>query len=292
MSPATGYALVALSSVTHAYWNLLLKRAGGGQLFLALSKVAEVTLLAPLFLLAVADDPAAPLRHWPLVLGGALLVLANYLALSRAYRAGDLALAYPISRGAILLFLPALGWLVFRERISTLGFIALAMVVAGIALMPLRRFSRAEVASLGARLSGGTAAWALVAALAAAGYTVWDKRALATLAPGVYFYAYTVVLTGALALLELRRPRAEIAAEWRAHWWSIVRVGALNAGSYLLVLLALRSGTSSYVIAIRQLGIAWGVLLGARLLGETVTAPQRAGVVILLAGCLLVAFAR
>lgn len=292
MSPATGYALVALSSITHAYWNFLLKRAGGGNLFLALSKLAEVVLVAPFFLWAAAPDPAAPLRHWPIVLGGAALVLANYLALARAYRAGDLSLAYPISRGAILLFLPALGWLAFRERISMLGAVALALVVTGIALVPLRRFSRPELAALVGRLSGGTAAWAILAGLAAAGYTVWDKRALATLPAIVYFYAYTVVLAAALAVMELRRPRAEIAAEWRAHWWAIVRVAALNAGSYLLVLLALRAGTSSYVIAIRQLGIAWGVLLGARLLGETIAPPQRVGVAVLVAGCLLVAFAR
>ena len=292
MNPATGYALVALSSVTHAYWNYLLKRAGGGRLFIALSKVCEVVLVAPLFLWAAAPDPGAPLRAWPLVLGGAALVLVNYLALGRAYRAGDLSLAYPLSRGAILLFLPALGWLVFREAISPIGALALGLVIAGIALLPLRRFARAEVAMLGARLGGGTAGWALLAGLAAAGYTVWDKRALAVLPAIVYFYSYTVVLAVALMLAERRRPRAQVVAEWRAHWWSIVRVGVLNAGSYLLVLVALRGGTSSYVIAVRQLGIAWGVLLGARLLGETVTPPQRLGLVLLVAGCLLVALAR
>ena len=292
MSPATGYALVALSSVMHAYWNFLLKRAGGGRLFIALSKCAEVVLVAPLFLLASAPDPAAPLRAWPLVAGGAALVLANYLALGRAYRSGDLALAYPVSRGAILLFLPALGWLAFGERISPLGALALSLVVAGIALVPLRRFAAADLPALGARLGRGSAGWALVAGLAAAGYTVWDKRALATLAPVVYFWSYTALLALALVAAEWRRPRAEVVAEWKARRGPIVLVGALNALSYLLVLVALRGGTSSYVIAVRQLGIVWGVLLGARLLGETVAMPQRVGIVLLVAGCLLVPLAR
>ena len=41
---ATPYFLVLVAAVLHAYWNYLLERAGGGQLFVGLSKVAEVAL--------------------------------------------------------------------------------------------------------------------------------------------------------------------------------------------------------------------------------------------------------
>ncbi len=61
--------------------------------------------------------------------------------------------------------------------------------------------------------------------------------------------------------------------------------------SYLLVLVALRAGTSSYVLAVRQLSIAIGVLLGWKLLGEDLAWPKRVGVSLLVAGCLLVALA-
>jgi len=60
----------------------------------------------------------------------------------------------------------------------------------------------------------------------------------------------------------------------------------------MLVLIALRAGTSSYVIAVRQLSIAWGVLLGAWRLGETVVFPRRVGLVLLLIGCILVAMSK
>ena len=41
-------AIVVISTFTHAYWNFLLKRAGGSSTFIALSKIAEVVCFAPL----------------------------------------------------------------------------------------------------------------------------------------------------------------------------------------------------------------------------------------------------
>ena len=38
------FLLVALSALTHAYWNFLLKRTGGSQTVVALSKVVEAAL--------------------------------------------------------------------------------------------------------------------------------------------------------------------------------------------------------------------------------------------------------
>ena len=45
----TAALLVILSATTHAYWNFLLKRSGGTQLFVGLSKVGEVVMFAPFF---------------------------------------------------------------------------------------------------------------------------------------------------------------------------------------------------------------------------------------------------
>jgi len=69
-------------------------------------------------------------------------------------------------------------------------------------------------------------------------------------------------------------------------------VGFLNITSYLLVLVALRTGTSSYVIGLRQLSIAFGVLLGWWFLREQISVPKRVGVALIVAGCLAVGVAR
>ena len=66
----------------------------------------------------------------------------------------------------------------------------------------------------------------------------------------------------------------------------------LNSGSYLLALFALQQGKACYVIALRQLSIAGGVVLGAWLLHEAVPPRRQAGIALVVGGCALLALAR
>src|SRR5687768_2331084 len=260
---ATGILLVVLSAITHAYWNFLLKRSGGTQLFVGLSKVGEVVMFAPIFLVVVAPDVARYDGLLALAAVGAVFVLVNYVCLSWAYAHGDLSFVYPIARGGILLFLPILAYVTIGERLSALGLFALALIVVGIIALQLPGLEWKALSTLGARVRSPATAFALAAALAAACYTLWDKRAVQRVPAFAYIYVYTAMTAAAYAAFIWRRyARAEIASQWRAHRGAIVQVGFFNITSYLLVLIALRTGTSSYVIALRQLSIAAGVVLG------------------------------
>jgi drug/metabolite transporter (DMT)-like permease len=290
---ATAYALVAVSTLSHAYWNYVLKRASGGAAFVGLSKVVEVVAFAPLFVFMLMRSGAPVQGSAAFVVVGAVLVLINYSALSRAYSLADLSIVYPISRAGTLVVLPLFGFLVFGERLSLLGMAAVALIIVGITVMQLPSLTRAGVASLAPRLRSAGVTFAFVAALAAAAYTIWDKRAVQVMPAFVYFYGYTVLVALAYAGYLLKQSgAAALAAEWRTKRSAIVQVGVLNTVTYMLVLIALRAGTSSYVIAVRQLSIAWGVLLGSWRLGEAVDTPRRLGLVLLLAGCILVALSK
>ena len=285
MQPSS-VGIVVISTFTHAYWNFLLKRARGTSTFIALSKGVEVVCCAPVFVWLVVATHGVGMNAIPLMAIGAALVLLNYAALAAAYAVGDLSFVYPISRAGILLFLPTLGFLVFRERLTIIGWTSLACIVAGIAILQLRAPGSTS------RASGGAALYSLAAALIAALYTVWDKHAIQTLTPFIYFYGYTFLVALVYIATVWRRSRpGDIATVWKAHRWSIVQVGVLNTVTYLLVLLALRSGTSSYVIALRQLSIVWGALLGSFLLGESLSTPKKVALATLVAGCVMVAFA-
>ena len=287
------YGLVFASTATHAYWNFLVKRSGAGPMFIGLSKVLEVAAFAPLFVVWALPGVGVFADAWPLVIVGACLTLANYVALSRAYDTGDLSVVYPISRGATLLFLPLFGFLVFGERVSGFGWLALACIVIGILVLQLPALSRDAVAALGPMLRSPSTAFALAAALAAASYTIWDKRAVQRLPAFTYFYAYTALVAVAYAAFLVRRfGKPALRAELRMQWWPMLQVGVFNSVTYLLVLVALRDGTSSYIIALRQLSIAFGVLLGWRVLGESLGPPKRLGVALLVTGCVLIALAR
>lgn len=286
-------ALVLASTVTHAWWNFLLKRAGGSQTFVALSKASEVVLLGPIFVWMVLRD-MPPIRDiWILVIVAAVLVLLNYAALAKAYSTGHLSVVYPLSRGSVLLVLPVLGFLVFDERIRVIGGIGMACIVCGILVLTLREFRWQAVKSFWEGLSTPASGFALAAAGCTALYTIWDKRAVNAMPVFLYFYSYTVVVAALyLFVIRMRYTSAQIGAEWRVHTRSIIAVGALNAITYLMVLFALRSGATSTVVAVRQLSIAWSVVLGIMVLREPRRAPTLVGALMILVGCGLTVLGR
>src|SRR5688572_4173014 len=290
---ATAVFLVVFSAGTHAYWNFLLKRSGGTQLFVGLSKVGEVVMFAPLFLVLVAPKIGLYDGLFFLAAVGASFVLANYVFLALAYSHGDLSFVYPVARGSILLFLPVLAYVTVGERISVIGAAAMGLIVFGIIALQLRTLEWRALASVGSQLRSPATTFALLAALGAACYTIWDKRAVQRVPAFAYIYLYTALTAVAYAAFIWRRyPSVQIASEWRANRWSILQVGFFNITSYLLVLFALRTGTSSYVIALRQLSIAVGVALGAFFLREEISTPKRLGVALIVTGCVVVGVAR
>jgi uncharacterized membrane protein len=286
-------ALVIASTVTHAWWNFLLKRAGGNQVFVGLSKASEVVLLAPVFVWMARTQPVHVGTTWHLVAVGAALVLLNYAALAKAYSSGHLSFVYPVSRGAVLLFLPPLGFLAFHERVSVLGGFGMTVIVCGIVLLSLPAFHWNAVRDSWKGLSTPATGFALAAAGFGAFYTIWDKGAINAMPVFHYFYLYTLlVATVYMALIRLRWNPQQIGNVWRAHRMSIVAVGALNAITYLMVLAALRDAPSSYVVAIRQLSIAWSVVLGVVVLREPRRVPSLVGALLILAGCSLAVLGR
>ncbi len=294
---ATALLLVLVSAGCHAYWNFLLKRAGGSHAFVAASKASEAVVFLPAFVALLVRAPAGAFDGvGGAVLGyvavGTALVLATYAALAAAYRHGDLSFAYPIARGSTLVFLPVLGWLTFGERLGPLGCVAVAAIVSGVLAMQLPALTRAGVRALGAAVRGPATGYALLVALVLAGGTIWDKLAVREVPLFAYFYGYTAAAgVGYLAIVVRREGWPAVRAEWRARRGTAVAVGVLNTTSYGLVLLALRGGGSTYVVGLRQLSIAGGVALGARL-GERVTAPRCLGVGLVVVGCVLMAWGR
>ena len=284
--------LAIAAAASHATWNFLLKRAGGSDAVVGLSKVAEAVIFAPFFVIVVLGTPATQLRALvPLAVVGALLTSANYLFLGRAYRVGQFSLVYPVSRGTVLLALPPLGWLAFRETIDLVTACSILLILLGIVALQLGSLTFAALRQFARDLTShpGTG-MAIVAGLAAAGYTVWDKHAVQGQAPFTYFYAYTFLVAIGFALkLFHTSAQPETRRAWSEHKATVIIVGVLNTVTYVLILFALRSGHSTQITAVRQLSIAIGAWLGWRLLHEPATLPRRAGVLLILVGSLLVA---
>ena len=257
-------ALVLLSAVLHATWNLYAKRAGGGVAFVWLANGIALVGLAPVVaVLFVIDRPHVGLVELLMMLGSSVLQVAYFIALLRGYRLGDFSLVYPLARGTAPLLSTLAAIALFGERPTALAILGVALIAGGAFLLTggpkaLKRSGTSQAALYG-----------LLTGVIIASYTLWDKFAVSGLGmpPMLQFYGLTV---GQLAILApfLRGRAEELRVEWRDHKPALFVVGLLSPGAYILVLYALTISPVSYVAPAREISILLGAILGARLLAE------------------------
>jgi uncharacterized membrane protein len=287
------FVLILLSSAIHAWWNFVLKRAGGGIAFVALSKLVEVALGAIPFVLWSGVSGDLIRRHGFLLAVGGLLTLLSYAFLTLAYRREQMSTVYAISRGGSLALLPALAWVFRGERMDGLGFAAMGTIILGIALMQVPALTRKALFQALAAIRNPAAHLAWLAAFTIAGYGLWDALAVRSLPPFFYFYGYTVLVALGLLAFVLVKPGPRTLGEvWARQRWPAIQVALGNSLSYILFLFALRLGKTAYVNAVRQLGIPVGAWMGWRFLEEPMGIPKRIGLAAIVGGCLLVSLAR
>src|ERR687895_1729709 len=99
MAALTAVALlvVVASAFSHAYWNLLAKRAGGGALFVWLVAAGSTILYAPVTAAVVwLQRPSLGRVQLLFLAGTACLHVGYFVALQLGYDRGDLSLVYPL----------------------------------------------------------------------------------------------------------------------------------------------------------------------------------------------------
>ena len=87
--------LLLIAAVTHAIWNLLVKRAQEKQVMMWLALLVGVLIYSPIVFL----NPINVLSIWPFILSSAIMEAIYYIVLLRAYEHGDFSLVYPMARG-------------------------------------------------------------------------------------------------------------------------------------------------------------------------------------------------
>jgi drug/metabolite transporter (DMT)-like permease len=260
-------ALVLTSAVVHATWNLWLKQIGprprSGTLMWMLTSISAL-LYAPVALWALAHGAWRPDRTTLIfVAGSALFHVAYFLLLLRGYRRSDLSVVYPVARGTgpLLAAAGAVAWM--GDRVSPLSVTGAALVATGVLVLTLRP-GLASDRRLGAGLRYGLATGVTIAL-----YTLWDGWAVqrAGLPPLVYYWG------GEMVRVLLFTPaavaaRGDLGETWRSHRWRVFGIAALSPLSYLLILLALRTGRVSTIAPAREISILIGTVLGGHVLGE------------------------
>jgi drug/metabolite transporter (DMT)-like permease len=282
---ALALALVLAAAFIHASWNYLLKRSGGGTVFVWLFATLSALFYAPLAALIIWwQQPDFGWVHYGLMFASAALHTAYYLLLDRGYRSGDLSVVYPLARGTGPLITIVCAVLLLQEHPTPVA-VAGALLIGGGAIAltgdPRKLRQSGDLHAVG---------FALLTGCMIASYTLVDKVAVAAwlIPPLVQDWAANlgrVLLMTPLAL----RLRSEIGSTWRRAKKEIVAVALLCPLSYILVLTAMVFTPVSYVAPAREVSILVAAFMGTRLLAERDAARRLAAAAAMVGGIVCLA---
>lgn len=256
--------LLFSAAVLHASYHLFYKRSLDKQVFVWWLLLVTVIAYFPLFATNSLDIPAV---GWACVLSSSLAEVAYFTSMSKAYRIGDLSVAYPLARGSAPLFITLWATLFLREQLRPLGLMGILLIVAGLYLINAR--SPKDLWEPLRQLANSSSRWSLLTGLCISIYSTIDKIGTRYVPP--FIYIYLVLLVSLLAftpVMLLSGKRAGIAVEWRANKTGILFAGVAALLTYYLVLLAMRISYVSYVGAVREVSVVFGALLGSIILHE------------------------
>jgi len=284
---ALALTLVLAAAFIHATWNYLLKRSGGGTLFVWWFATVSAVVYAPLaFAVVWWMAPVLGWQHFGLMFASAVLHTAYYLLLDRGYRSGDLSLVYPLARGSGPLITVLCAVLLLQERPSAMAVVGALLICTGAVLLTgnLRRLrERGSLPAVGfALLTGGMIA----------SYTLVDKIAVAAylVPPILQDWAANLGRVFLMTPMALNR-KSELLPTWRRARKAIIAVAVLCPLSYILVLTAMVFTPVSYIAPAREISILVATIMGTQLLAEgdaarrlTAAATMIAGIVCLALG--------
>lgn len=255
-------SIILLSAIFHSIWNFLAKMSRDKYVFSWWMKLFELLLYLPLslYLFATGDIQIA---GWMIVLLSGIVHFVYWMLLSSSYTYADLSLVYPIARSAPL-FVALLAVLFFDEHLSTIGIIGILSVMGGVYLLTIggSRFNSWSI------FRNKGVIFAFLTALAVTAYSLIDKQGAQFFPPTLYVWLENAVSLIPLSSIIFHSKRDKILPEWRENKWIILISGFLGLLSYSLIILVMQTFQVSYVVAIRQVSVVFGVILGGTILHE------------------------
>ncbi|MEJ0049958.1 MAG: SMR family transporter [Methylovirgula sp.] len=272
------FVVVLLAAALHASWNAVVKvgKDTDATAILVSSAAAFIALLALPFL----HRPA--IASWPFLATSAIIHIAYFLLVARAYRTADMGQAYPLMRGAAPIIVAVVSTTFLGGRLSHPAMVGIALIcfgVAGMAFGTKREHFR------------GTA-YAVGNAVVIASYTLVDGLG-ARNSGSPFAYAFWIfLLSGAplgLWLITVRREsmnRLQSSSLWRAFLG-----GAASILSYSLVLWAMTVASIPTVAALRETAILFGAAISILVLKENARPIRAAASGVIAAGAAMIRLA-
>jgi drug/metabolite transporter (DMT)-like permease len=283
--PVAAIFLVIASGLILAVWNLLVKKASDPSVFFLGAIVSALAIYTPPFVIFVAPHlDVQSLEPFVAMTLAGLIEGIYFILLTYTYRRGDLSLVYPVSRGSAPLFILAGGLLLLAEDVTLLGYVGIALIVAGI--------STVAWPGRGTRATAAVVLLSLLTGAAIAAHHICYKWAIGFVSPYAAIYMAWLVAAATLGVYcVVTRPLFAAARYIYRHFFLAAAVGVIAMGGFLCALVALNMTLVSYVGAARNVGMIFSVLFGVRFLGEGGRWRRMGGAVAITAGVVVMAFA-
>jgi drug/metabolite transporter (DMT)-like permease len=260
------------SAALHAAWNLLVKTSSDRLLTAWGFYLVGGILFVP-FLPLVGVPGADTL---PFLAASSVVHVVYVVALTRAYDHADFSLAYPLARGGGALVAAVGGVLFLGDSLSALAWLAIAIVVAGLASLV-----RPEVGRIALLWAGLTAAMIGT-------YTTLDAAGARRSSGLGYGIAITLGAGAVLSVaLIATGSGSRIGHALRAEWPRYLLGGVFSTLAYSLVLAGARLAPVGYVAALRESSVVLGAAAGWLFLHERLGRARLASAVVVTTGLVL-----
>ncbi|MEO7547399.1 MAG: EamA family transporter [Ramlibacter sp.] len=270
-------AAVLFGALLHASWNALVKSSPDKALDTAVIHLTGSLIAIPLALV-VGLPPAAA---WPYIIASVVIHIGYYIALTGAYKHGDLGLTYPLMRGTAPLLVALASSLTLGEQLSPLAWAGVLGVSFGVLTLGLSRHALDHPRAV---------RFALANAVIIALYTVVDalgaRAAYAGGGNALQYVGALFVLDGwPFALIVFARRGGDVVWPYARKRLPVAAGAAVASfGSYGIALWAMSKAPVATVAALRETSVLFAAVLGSWFLKEAFTLRRAVGTGVIVAG--------
>ena len=200
--------------------------------------------------------------------------------LTFTYKNGDISTLYPIVRGSGIAGAVLLSIFILQEHITSVAGIGVFTVISGIAILSYKR-NRSATSPKGIFL-------ALLCGAFIMSYTIFDKLLVAEVHPIPVMAASQIISALLFLPYVLIKRRAEMRQTFKTLLGPTILISVIATSSYLIILYVMQFAPVSRIVAVREASVVFGGLAGYILLKEDFSKTRLIGVVLVMAGIILV----
>lgn len=274
------FAAVLFAAFLHASWNAMVKASADKGTDMALIHLAGSVLAIPLVMWAGIPSSAA----WPYLATSLLVHVAYYIALTGAYKHGDLGLTYPLMRGTAPLLVALSATFTVGEHLSPVSWLGVIAICCGVLLLGLGKQALNSPKAI---------QFALANAVIIAIYTVVDAMGVRASGNALQYVFFLFLIDGWLfAALMLWRRRSAMLDYAKGRWPLSIVGAAASLSSYGIALWAMTQAPMATVAALRETSVLFAALIGFWVLKEKFSRQRLLGTFTILAGMVALRVAR